>query len=98
MEYFTDKLSVYEMDKRIFIVWFWKRVTKLFDKIISFEECVLGFVFRSTRLIGIRAAINGIESLTLLCESEEDVSRTLERYHLELDILRAEYYRLKGDF
>ena len=97
-KYFTNELSVLEMDKRILIVWFWKRLTKIFGKLIQFEEAVFGGATRLCRLIGTWAAIKGIESLTLLCENEADAARTMERYRLELDILKGNFAQLKGDF
>ncbi len=96
MKYFTKELSIFEMNKRLFIVWFWKRFTKVIGKIIEFEESIFGVATRVARLIGTLAAIKGIESLSLLCENEKERNQILEKYHLELDILRANYAQLKG--
>lgn len=97
MKYFTkEELSIFEMNKRIFIVWFWKHFTRMMGEIIKFEESIFGTASRIVQLIGTLAAIRGIESLTLLCENEKERDQILEKYHLELDILRANYAQLKG--
>ena len=95
-KYFNKDLSIFEMDCRIFIVWLYRTLASFFAKLINFFENNFGIRPYLSQLFGAWFAVKSIESLVLLCESEEDVEKTMKQHRLELDLLRAKLSELRG--